>query len=549
MAKARILSLADGTVTLLPRGVPPGAAVRVTLADDSDAQAAWVAAHPLLPQPFVPAVNVPSNNPTGGATPPVMMTDVPAQDITNPYPRVLHSWSDNGHMMETRQLSEGYIETLGDSLERFASMTLARKLRSPAPITADEANMMVGLAGVPRTRAGQMLTAQILQASADELGKGGVIGSISKAVSSVAQKVIVPVTRVMAAAAPILNKVPVIGPALGAAVTLQYNAANAMAHGNLSSLTSGGVAGTISHLVAGAGDAVGAVAAIGGAGVQGLIQAPGTIASDIGAAGTWLAQGASGLVSSVSSYLGGDNGSGGFFSSLISSGKSLVSTFDASVASAIEGANPSLSGELTSMFHSLGSEYTNFQHVFDSWSASMKSAPTGTAAVGSLNGNLYSMVKDAMGHISLTQTPAVNAPASASTLPNGSLTPAAQLSGLGVPTAPAGSGYGPGASGSVAGLPTNPAGVSLPGGPINPGTDPTSIALFNQAANQANAGKRPAGTAAASPQLAGFPLWAVVGLGGAALFALFKGGPKGPMKSLGQGWHVPAKRRSSKRRR
>lgn len=464
------------------------------------------------------------------------------------YPFLVKTWTDGAHTFETRQLSDDYVDALGSSLERLASMTLARKLRSPAPIDASEASMMVCLAGVPNTRAGQMLTDRILTAGVNELGKGDIIGSITGAVRSVAQKVVAPVTKVIAAAAPILNKIPVVGPAIGTLATIQNNAVQAMANGNIKSLTEGGIAGTIGRLAGGVGSAVGAVVSVAGAGAQGIIEAPGTIASDVAAAGTWAYNEAGSMLGSVGSYLGMNNGAGGMFSSLISGGKSLISSFDSSVVSAIEGANPALSGELTSIFHGLGSEYTNFQHVFDSWSASMKGAPTGVASVGKINGQLYSMVKDALGHISVTQTPLQNAPAAMTTMADGALVNASQLSGLGVKQPAAGSGYGPGYSGSAAGLPTNPAGVSLPGGPISVNTDPTSLRLLAQAAAQANAGKSPAG--ALSPQLAGFPLWAVAGLGVVALMAVLKpGASAGPMMSMGQGWQMPVRRVQNKPRR
>jgi hypothetical protein len=149
--------------------------------------------------------------------------------------------------------------------------------------------------------------------------------------------------------------------------------------------------------------------------------------------------------------------------------------------------------------------------------------------------------------MTLHQTPLQNAPVAAGSIADGSLMSAAQLAGLGVPLPPAGAGYGPGYSGTAAGLPVNPAGMSLPGGPMDPMQDPTSLALLAQASRNANAGASPA---APAPMLAGFPMWAVAGLGVAALAMLLKGGPSGPTMSMGQGWQLPVRRsrRASRRR-
>jgi hypothetical protein len=490
---ARILSLADGTVTLLPRGIPAEAAVEVTLADFMPRRRRRAA-------PYI----------------------VPGEArVTN--------------------LSEGYINALGDSLERLASMTLARKLRSPAPISSDEAALLVGLAGVPNTRGGQMLTERILMASAEELGKGGFIGQISKAVSQVAKKVITPIAKMAQVAAPLLKNIPVIGPAMSTAVSMGANATMAVAGGSLKSLTSGGVMGLTQRVVGWAGAGAGAVAAEGGAVMQGIMEAPQSIAT----AGQWIGQEAQDITKNIGGYLGGASGSGGFFNSIVQGGKSLASSFDSSFHSTIEASNPALSGQTTAIFKGLGSTYDKFQGVFDTWSSKLKASAPGTAAVGKIDGKLYSMVKDLTGNVQVTQTPMENAPSGTTSLPDGSLTSASQLAGLGVSQAPGGSGYGPGYSGSVAGMETNPAGVSLPGGPISFSQDPTSMALLNQAARDANAGKSPAA------MLAGVPMWAVAGLGVAALAAVLLGGRgQGPMLSMGQGWQRPARRarRSSRRR-
>ncbi len=473
MGKARILSLADGSMTMLPRNVPAGAQREVTLAGFFDF---------FKPSAFKPR-----------------------RAIAAP---------------KRRGLSDEYVATLGDSLERLASMTLARKLRSPESIGPGEAAEMVGLAGVPDTAAGRILTSRILQASAEELGKGGVIGSISKAVSTAAKKTIVPASALLAKTAPLLSNIPVIGPMLSTGVKLQNNVVQAVGHGNLKSVTSGGIGGLVTKIAGGAGAVVGGVAALGGSAVQGIVEAPGVILSDLGAAGSWLGGEASDIANSIGGYLGGGSGSGGFFSAIAQGGRSLYNAFGSGVSSSIEAVNPALSGELTAIFHGLGSTYTSFASTFDAWSKTAKAAPTNTAFVGRQGQNIYTVTKDASGHMSVTQTPLSQAPAAAASIPEGSFIPASQLSGYGVAQPAAGSGYGPSFWGKVMGAATNPAGMSLPGGPINIDGDATSQALLAQATEKANAGKSPAF------QMASLPTWAAIGLGLAAVAMVAKGGVK-----------------------
>ncbi len=492
---AKILSLADGSMTLLPRGPLAGESREVPLAS------------------FFPGAR---RRPGGG----VARRIEPGRAAS--------------------PLSPEYLTALGDSLERLASMALARKLRSPAPIDAAEAAQMVGLAGVPNTRGGQMLTEQILSASADELGKGGVIGSITHTISHVATQVVRPVSKIVAAAAPILDKVPVIGPALSGVVQVTANAAGAIAGGNLKSLTSGGVMGLTQKIAGWAGAGAGAAVGLVGDVAQGIVEAPGTIGSDLMAAGQWAGGEASNIAHDIGGYLGGSSGSAGFFNTLIQGGRSLINSFDSSVGASIERVNPALSGELTSIFHGLGSEYASFRTAFDSWSEQMKASPAGTAAVGSLNGSLYSIVKGLDGRMEVTKTPMQNAPASASSLPQGQLIPASQLSGYGVSVSPMGSGYGPGFQGPVRGRDINPAGISLPGGPINPADDPTSLRILAQAANQANAGK--GGPLSLLSSGYSTPLIAAAGL--AILYlTLGRGGGLGPDYS-----YAPPRRLARRRR-
>lgn len=439
--------------------------------------------------------------------------------------------------LEPYTLSDAYINELGESLERLASMALARKLKSPAPIDDSEARIMVGLAGVPNTRAGQMLTDRILTASAEELGKGGIIGSISSAVSKVAKTVVAPVAKVMSTVAPILKIVPVIGPALSTAVSTTANLTTAIAGGSIKSLTAGGVTGTLQRVVGYAGAAVGAGVAISGAVGEGIAEAPQTIYNDVAAVGQW----AGGVASDIGGYLGGVTSSGGgMLSTIMTAGRGLVGSFDSSVVASIESLNPRLSGELTSIFQGLGQDYHEFGQVFDTWSAQLKASPANSVFTGKIAGQLYTMVKDGLGKMSVTKTPVQNAPPAVNSIPDGRLVTPSQLAGYGNPVNPAGSGAPMGSDGR--GMPVNPAGISLPGGPISASNDPTSLRILGQAIDNANAGKD-----AASPMLAGIPTWAVAGLGVAALAMLLKGRSSGPMMDMGQGWQMPV-RRSSRRR-
>lgn len=601
---AKILSLADGTVTLLPRGLPSKASNEVTLATSvfggrrarpvmhrvalsdlapetrarveellslsagdlakagfegqrmangqifhngtwlspqdssalvdsqaaaaaaqtaADAQAAWAAAHPQAPAAPAPAapipVNVPTNSPTAPTASVAIAPAAPAAPATavalppSTFPKVIKSWTDSGHNYETRQLSAEYGIALGDSLERLASMTLARKLRSPAPIGMVEAEEMVSLACVPDTAAGRMLTDRILYASAEELGKGGIIGSISHAVSHVVKTA----DSVMRAAAPLVAHIPVIGPVVSTGMSAVANAQDMLAGGNLK-----GIGAAVMHpmqtLTSIAGGSLGTAAALVGSAAQGIIQAPGAISSDLSAMGTWAASGVSSLASDIGGYLSGGTGGGtGIMQSILSGGKSLISSFDSSVASAIESVNPSLSGELTSIFHGLGSEYTNFASTFDSWSSSLKNSPLGTSVVGKVGNNLYTMIKDQTGKMNVTQTPIQNAPAALQSLQPGQLASTQTLAGLGVAQPAAGAGYGPGFSGSASGIPVNPAGISLPGGPVDYTADATSQAIMAQQVAKL-AGQSQA------PQLASMPLWAVAGLAMAGIAFVMKGG-------------------------
>lgn len=441
-----------------------------------------------------------------------------------------------------------YVEALGDSLERLASMTLARKMSSPAPLTTVECSEMAALAGVPNTRAGQMLTEQILAASVDELGKGDIIGSIGKAATQVVTQVVRPAVQVVQKMAPALAAVPVIGPIIAPAVQMGASMTESMTHGGINAVTKGGFAGVLQTLGGAGGAAIGtAISTVGGVG-QGAGQAVGLVAQGAMAAGTYIADGVSTIGGDMYSYLSGASSSGGgMLSSIMSAGRGMINSFDSSVMSAIESTNPSLSGELTSIFHGLGEEYQSFASTFDGWSASMKSAIPGTVMTGKLNGNLFTMVKDAAGRMNVTKTPVVNAPAAVNTIRDGALMSPQQLGGLGVPAPVGGSQYPTGSNGMGQGI--SAAGISLPGGPVNPYTDQTSQRIIQQAINKENAGKSPA-----MPQLAGVPMWAVAGLGVAALYAVLQGrsAASGPMMPMGQGWSRPVRnkpRRKSKRRK
>jgi hypothetical protein len=77
----------------------------------------------------------------------------------------------------------------GDAYERLAAMALARKLADESPIRQGERQRMLRDAGLPGVFYANPATEAIFAASAEHLGKGGVFGSISNAVSSAVKAV------------------------------------------------------------------------------------------------------------------------------------------------------------------------------------------------------------------------------------------------------------------------------------------------------------------------------------------------------------------------
>lgn len=403
-----------------------------------------------------------------------------------------------------RPLPPAYVAALGDGLERLASLTLARKLSSQAPLSGEERYALIQAAGVPQTVGGQMLTERILGASADELGKGGIIGSISHEVSKVAKKVvpiaISPFSIVAKSASGLLGKVPLVGGFLQKAANLPGKIGADLSGNNIRAMTAGGIHSKLAQ------DAITGLetagAAVGGA----LVAAPGALFSGLGTVLGGTVGGVGDAVSGVSSMLG----------SLVSGGESLVSTFGSSAAAALERVDPSLSGTLTSMFQSLGPDYKAASGAFDTWSRNMKSSPGGSSAVGKVGNYLYTMYKDARGRMSATRTPVDRAPSLLQGLPDGSYWTPQQLAGLGNQQPAMGTGYGP-----------------------------QQAPYEMQGANVSPMGGSSAAPAAPTAMIAGFPSWAVYALAAAAAGAfIFKGGggPQGPVVSMGQGWYAPARR-------
>lgn len=92
------------------------------------------------------------------------------------------------------------IAAAGPAYERLVALNLSRKLCDPSPIGRAEKNDMLRASGLPGGLYANAATEAIFAADADHLGKGGVLGSISKAVSSVGKtvsRVVAPVTNVV----------------------------------------------------------------------------------------------------------------------------------------------------------------------------------------------------------------------------------------------------------------------------------------------------------------------------------------------------------------
>lgn len=411
-------------------------------------------------------------------------------------------------------LSAGEI---GESFGRLASMVLASKLASgDAPLWPHERERLLKLAAVPEPFASHDdLTNLVFFANSDQLGKGGVIGSVTSAVSSAVNVVAKGVSTVqqkvdagLKMAAPLVAAVPGIGPAAANAMNIVANQGDILAKSSPKGLVSL-VAHPLDTIAKITGGVVGAGASVAGSVVQGVAALPGDIAS-----------GAEWAYDKVSGVIG--------------EGSSILQEFGSSAWGAIESSNPSLSGELTSLFKGTGSAYSTFASTFDNWSSSLKGAAPGSY-LGKIGGEFYSMAKDAAGHFSLTKHPASVIPSSiANQLSEGNLAPIA--SNLFAAAAKAGASPQLNTP-SVQGVPINAAGVSIPGGPAGSAiaTDQTSMNLISSLVSQLIGAKAtPQGTvaptraakapAAAAPQLASVPWWALLGIGLAGVAFVVKGG-------------------------
>ncbi len=400
---------------------------------------------------------------------------------------------------------------LGDAYGRLAGMVLARKLKDESPIWPAERREFVGLAGIPSPFADSELTDLVFMADAHQLGKGGVIGQISSAVSSA----VAPVAKVVSSvqktvdqglrvAAPIVSAIPGVGPAVSQAMNVMANQGDLFAGSSIKGLVSavGHPLDTIAKIT---GTGVGAAGAI----AQGLYEGAAALPGQLATGAEWAYQGVSGL---------------------IGQGTQVLQSFGGTVWNQIEATNPSLSGELTSLFKGVTSEYAKFSGTFDNWSAALKGSGPGTY-FGKLGGNFYSIVKDTAGHFLVKQHDAAVVPGSiASQVQDGTVAPVdANLFAANVT---AGSGSQPI---GVQGNQRPAAGVSLPGGPNGAAiaTDQTSMALIAAAVKEA-LGIQPtaqgtlratkAGGAAPAAQLAGIPVWLALGLGAAGLLLVVRGG-------------------------
>jgi len=88
----------------------------------------------------------------------------------------------------------------GQAYENLAALTLARKLRNPRPIGNGERKKMLRDAGMPGVFYANPATEAIFSSPAESLGKGGVIGSITHAVTQVTntvKQVAAPVTNIV----------------------------------------------------------------------------------------------------------------------------------------------------------------------------------------------------------------------------------------------------------------------------------------------------------------------------------------------------------------
>ena len=408
-----------------------------------------------------------------------------------------------------RPLSQGIavaLDGLGESYERLATMVLARKLSDEQLIGPSERERLVNLSGVPDAFKDSELTQMVFFATADQLGKGGVIGQIT----SVVNKVVNPISKVVSnvsksvatvakSIAPVLSVVPVVGPMISKAV--------GAAAGGLEKAASSSISSVVR-------DPLGIVKAAsqGAAGAEAI--AAGGFVQSVGYAVGGVAQGATQLVTGVAQPIVagmGDAGSwiAGAVSGTISGGTKLAGGFGDNFFKGFKTADPA------------------FANLLTSWEGAIASAQPG-AFLGKIGGQMVSVVKTATGALNITKHDSNAIPPSISgRVGEGALMPAdANLFPTTNTIAGTSSSMTTPAGASVS---VNPAGSSMPSGPNGSGilTDQGVVGMITQAIKDAmGIEATPDGKLATKPVVkeAGVPWWAVIGMGGAVAYAMFAGG-------------------------
>ncbi|MDE2426941.1 MAG: hypothetical protein KGO96_13660, partial [Elusimicrobia bacterium] len=401
--------------------------------------------------------------------------------------RLLTLSGDNDGARSPRETRESLARKMG----RLGSMVASYKLANgEAPIMEPDRSKMIRAAGLSPHWDRHPFTNRVMSASAGELGKGGNIfknvgGAISHAVSAVAKPIQSVVQKVANPIEAAVSKIPIVGTAGAQLIKISTGGTNI----KTAAADISGQAQSLAPYLAkipGVGPALGAVVGVAGnLGSQVLGVGQKLTQDPLGA----LAMGAGDVLGDVGSVVDGAfHGLASFpgqafsgIEGLLSAGKSLAQRFGADTWAAIEKTSPSLSGELTSIFHGLGSTYTGAQYAFDKWSSSLKGAGAGSY-VGKIGSNFYTIIKDVAGHFRVSQTPAGNAsPSLTNLIPEGGLIPA-DSTVLASPQSPVG-GYPP-IPWNGQGQPMTPAGYSLPPGPSDAAGmtgDGTSTAMLNSA--------------------------------------------------------------------
>lgn len=125
-------------------------------------------------------------------------------------------------------------DALGAAYERLGSMILAHKLvNGEAPVGPLMRSKLAARAGIPEPFASSDMTNLIYMASADQLGKGGVIGSIGKAVSGAVKTVAKAATGAVSAVSKVVAKVPIVGSTAAKILNVQTDIVNKVANSNI----------------------------------------------------------------------------------------------------------------------------------------------------------------------------------------------------------------------------------------------------------------------------------------------------------------------------